>query len=223
MKKTKKLIIIGNTSNAKLAKHYFEKDTEYEVIAFSVNEAYIDNSVFDGLPVVPFEGLTNHYPPGQFDAFVAVGYTDMNKVRETLYLNAKSMGYKLPNYISPRCSFLSEEQIGDNNFILEDNTIQPFVKIGSNNVLWSGNHVGHDSIIGDHCFITSHVVISGFVNIQNNCFLGVNATLRDAITIAPETLIAAGAIIMKDTQEKGVYLPAKSSLYSKTSDQIKIS
>jgi len=36
-------------------------------------------------------------------------------------------------------------------------------------------------------------------------FIGVNATLRNSITIAPETLIGAGSIIMKDTKSKGVH------------------
>ncbi|MEO6694240.1 MAG: acetyltransferase [Ignavibacteria bacterium] len=219
----KKLIIIGNTSNARLAKFYFTTDSEYEVAAFSVNRQYIDNTEFEGLPVIPFEEIDSKYPPLEFHAFVAVGYTNMNKVREKLYNECKSKGYILANYISSRCSFLTQHPTGDNCFILEDNTIQPFVKIGNDVVLWSGNHVGHDVIIDDHNFITSHVVISGFVKISRNCFIGVNATLRDAITIAPETLIAAGAIIMKDTEEKGVYLPARSVLFDKKSDELKIS
>lgn len=221
--KTKKLVIIGATSNAKLAKYFFDTDSDYEVAAFSVNEAYITEPLFRGLPVVPFEEVEKSYPPDQYDAFVAIGYSKMNKIREKLYHDSKQKGYKLPNYISSRCSYLTQEPIGDNNLILEDNTIQPFETIGSNNVFWSGNHIGHEGSIGDHNTITSHVVISGFVKIGSNCFFGVNATIRDAISIASETLVAAGAIIMKDTVEKGVYLPARSMLFDKKSDEIIIS
>ncbi|MBK8982163.1 MAG: acetyltransferase [Ignavibacteria bacterium] len=221
--KNKKVVIIGNTSNARLAKYFFDIDSEYETSAFSVNEKYISETEFEGLPIKAFEDIEKTYPPSEYDAFVAVGYTNMNKVREDLYNQCKEKGYKLANYISSRCSYLSQFQPGDNCFILEDNTIQPFVKIGNNVVLWSGNHIGHDVKIEDHNFITSHVVVSGFVTIKRNCFLGVNATIRDGITIAPETLIAAGAIIMKDTEEKGVYLPARSTLFEKKSDEIKIS
>jgi sugar O-acyltransferase (sialic acid O-acetyltransferase NeuD family) len=223
MKKNKKLIIIGNTSNAKLAHYFFQNDSEFEVVAFSVNKEYITDKIFCGLPVVELENIKNEFPPDEYFAFVAVGYTNMNKIREQLYYNIKELGYNLPNYISSRCSFLTKEEIGDNNLILEDNTIQPFVKIGSNNVLWSGNHIGHDVTIKDHCFITSHVVVSGFTLIENNCFIGVNATIRDAIRIAPFTLIGAGAIIMQDTDEEGIYLPAKSIKIDKKSTEIKIS
>ncbi len=219
----KKLIIIGNTSNARLTKFFFENDSNYEVAAFSVNEKYITENTFEGIPVVPFENLEKDFPAAEYDVFVAVGYNNMNKIREQLYYECKKKGYFLPNYISSRCSFLTKEIIGDNNLILEDNTIQPFVKIGSNNVLWSGNHIGHDTVIGDHNFLTSHVVVSGFVTIENNCFIGVNATLRDAITIASETLIAAGCIIMKDTQKEDVYVPARSVKLEKKSSEITIS
>lgn len=219
----KKLIIIGNTSNARLAKVFFETDSDYEVVAFSVHKEYIIKDTFEGIPVVAFEILEKNYPANQYDLFVAIGYNNMNKIREKLYNECKGKGYFLPNYISSKCLFLTKEVIGDNNLILEDNTIQPFVKIGSNNVLWSGNHIGHDTIIGDHNFITSHVVVSGFVKIENNCFIGVNATLRDAITIASETLIAAGCIIMKDTAKEDVYVPARSVKLEKKSSEVTIS
>ena len=221
--KNKKLVIVGNTSNARLAKYFFTTDSEYEVSAFSVNEKYITDQTFEELPVIALEKIESEYPPSEYEVFVAVGYNSMNKIRENLYNECKAKGYKLANYISSHCTYLSQFPPGDNCFILEDNTIQPYVKIGNNVVLWSGNHIGHDVTIEDHNFITSHVVVSGFVTIKRNCFIGVNATLRDAITIAPETLIAAGAIIMKDTVEKGVYLPARSTLFDKKSDEIEIS
>ena len=219
----KPLIIIGNSSNAKLAHYYFTHDSEYEVIAFSVDQKFIEKKQFCKLPVISFETLEETHSSSEFDAFVAIGYSDMNNLRANLYNRTKAKGYKLPNYISSKCSFLSEESIGDNNLILEDNTIQPFVKIGCNNVFWSGNHIGHDVQINDHCFISSHVVISGFTIIGNNCFLGVNSTFRDGITIAPFTLIGAGATIMNSTKEKGVYLAPKPFEMNKLSTELKIS
>lgn len=221
--KTKKLVIVGNTSNARLARYYFDIDSDYEVAAFAVNKEYVKEDSFEGLPLTALEDIEKKYPVSEYELFIAVGYTDMNKIREKLYYYCKEKGYTLANYISSRCSFLTQFPTGDNCFILEDNTIQPYVRIGNNVVLWSGNHIGHDVKIEDHNFISSHVVISGFVTVKRNCFIGVNATIRDAITIAPETLIAAGAIIMKDTEEKGVYLPARSTMFDKKSDEIKIS
>lgn len=219
----RKLVIIGLSSNARLAKFYFETDSSHEVVAFSVNREYMTTDEFEGLPVVPLEELPAYFPPETHAAFVAVGYNGMNRVREKLYNEAREHGYRMTSYISSHATFLTTIPAGENCFILEDNTIQPFVKIGNNVVLWSGNHIGHDTVIGDHTYITSHVVISGFVDIQPYCFFGVNSTIRDGITIAESTLIGAGAVIMKSTEETSVHLPPKSVLFSKKSVDIAIS
>ena len=217
-----KLVIFGAGVIARMAHYYFTRDSEHDVVAFTVDQQYRPSDTFLDLPLLPFEEITNSYSPAEYKMFVGLGYAKMNKAREEKYHQAKAKGYELVSYVSSRCSFLTDHPVGDNCFILEDNTIQPFVKIGNNVTLWSGNHVGHDAVIEDHCFLTSHVVVSGFTRIGHHSFLGVNATLRNDITIAPETLIGAGAIIMKDTVEQGVYLPERARLFEKKSSEIEL-
>jgi sugar O-acyltransferase (sialic acid O-acetyltransferase NeuD family) len=217
-----KLVIFGAGDIARLAHYYFTHDSEHEVAAFTVDWKYIKEPSFVKLPLVAFEEVHELYPPQEYRLFVAVSYTKLNKIRAEKYYQAKQLGYELVSYISSRCSFLTEYAVGENCFILEDNTIQPFVRIGNNVTLWSGNHIGHDSTIDDHCFLASHIVVSGHVHIHPYCFIGVNATLRNSIEIAPETLIGAGAVIMNDTVEKGVYLPQRAKLFDKRSDEIEL-
>jgi sugar O-acyltransferase (sialic acid O-acetyltransferase NeuD family) len=216
----KKLVIFGAGDIARLAHHYFTHDSPHEVAAFVVDRAFRQADAFQGLPLIDAEDVTDRFPPGDYDMFVAMSYAKMNAVRAEKYASMKAAGYRLVSYISSRCSYLSQTPPGDNCFILEDNTVQPFVTIGNNVTLWSGNHIGHDVTIEDHCFITSHVVVSGWVRIGTRSFIGVNATLRNSITIAPETLIGAGAIIMKNTKPKQVYMPERAKLFPKASDEI---
>lgn len=215
-----KIIIFGTGDIAQIANYYFKIDSDHEVVAFTVNKDYIKEKEFEGLPVVPFEEIKKIYPPNDYKLFIALSYSKMNKIREAKYHEAKAKGYELVSYISSKCSYLSQLQPGDNCFIFEDNTIQPFVKIGNNVTLWSGNHIGHHSEIEDHNFISSHVVISGHCKIESNCFVGVNSTLAHKVQLAKETLVGAGAIITKDTVDKGVYVPAKSIMIDKKSDEI---
>jgi sugar O-acyltransferase (sialic acid O-acetyltransferase NeuD family) len=217
-----KLVIFGSGDIARLANYYFTRDSEHEVVAFTVDREYCQGDTFLDLPLVPFDEVVGNYPPGEYKMFVALSYARMNNLRSEKYSQAKQCGYELVSYVSTRCSFLTENPVGDNCFILEDNTIQPFVKIGNDVTLWSGNHIGHDVVIEDHCFLASHIVVSGYVRIRNNCFIGVNATLRNSITIAPETLIGAGAVIMKDTIEQGVYLPPRVTLSDRKSSEIQL-
>lgn len=201
-----KTIIFGLQDFAELAHFYLQRDSPHEVVAFSVNQAYLPESkTFKGLPVVAFEGIEDQYNPAEYSFFAPMAPKQMNILRQNVYEQIRSKGYSLISYVSSRATVLNEGAIGDNCFILEDNTIQPFTIIGNNVVLWSGNHIGHHSIIGNHVQITSHVVVSGHCQIQDNVFIGVNATIRDGIVIAKGTLVGMGAVIGKPTKEWSVY------------------
>jgi sugar O-acyltransferase (sialic acid O-acetyltransferase NeuD family) len=216
-----KVVVFGTGSYAELAHFYFTRDSDLEVCAFTVHRDRIAAPEFCGLPVVPFEDIQRSHPPADFQMFVAVGYRQVNRLRAGIYDAVKALGYTLPSYVSSRCTNWAAS-IGDNCFIFEDNTVQPFVTIGNDVVLWSGNHVGHHSTIGDHCYVTSHVVVSGHVKVGPCCFLGVNATLRDSITIAESCVIGAGALIMKSTSPKQVYLGERTKPFAKNSDEINL-
>lgn len=215
-----RIVIFGAGDIARLAHFYFSRDSEHEVVAFAVDSQYRTAEALNGLPVVDAAEVSGRFPARDFKMFVALSYARMNKVRAEKYHWAKASGYELVSYVSSRCTYLSDARPGDNCFILEDNTIQPFVAIGSNVTMWSGNHIGHDSVIEDHCFITSHTVVSGHVRVGAYTFIGVNATLRNSITIAPGTLIGAGAAIMADTKPKSVIVPPQSTLLAKNSDDV---
>ena len=218
----KKLLIYGAGDIGKLAKFYFESDSDYEPSAFLVDPEYKNADEFCGLPVLTPEEAQHSHPPKECDAFIAMSYTGMNTVRREKYAYMKGKGYVCASYVSSRCTFLTDIPVGDNCFILEDNTIQPYVTIGSNVTLWSGNHIGHDSTIADHCFLASHIVVSGHCHIGESCFIGVNVTLRNGLNIAPRTLLGAGAVIMEDTVEEGVYLAARATRIAKRSSEIKL-
>lgn len=204
----KKLVIFGSGDIGQLAHFYFSSDSDYEVAAFTVDAEYIREETFCGLPVVAFEDIALRYPPDSHACFVALSYSKLNSVRKEKYLAAKAMGYSLVSYVSSRATVLNEGRIGENCFILEDNTIQPFVTIGNNVTLWSGNHIGHHSTVHDHTFIASHIVVSGGVEIGEQCFIGVNATLRDHIKIGDRCVVGAGTLLLGDAEPEGVYIGA---------------
>lgn len=205
---SKKLVIFGSGDIAQLAHYYFSSDSDYEVVAFTVDAAYIQGENFCSLPVIAFEEVSKHYPPDTHDLFIALSYSKLNAIRKEKYLAAKAFGYQLASYVSSRATVLNDGHIGENCFVLEDNTIQPFVTIGNNVTLWSGNHIGHHSSIGDHAFLASHVVVSGGVEIGEQCFVGVNATLRDHIKVGDKCVIGAGALLLLDAEPEGVYMGA---------------
>ena len=202
----RRLVIFGASDIAQIAHFYFSRETDYEIAAFAVDAAFLKEKCFCGLPVVAFEEVAAVCPAEAHEMFIALSYSKLNAVRKDKYLAAKARGYRLASFISPRATVLNDGCIGDNCFVFEDNTIQPFATIGNNVTLWSGNHIGHHSRIADHCFIASHVVVSGGVEIGEQCFIGVNATLRDHIKIGDRCVIGAGALLLADAAPEGVYM-----------------
>lgn len=201
------LIIFGCGEIAQIAYFYFRTDSDYQVISFTVNKQYLPSSrEYLGLPVCAFEEVQNHYPPEKNSMFIALSYSQVNQLRSKKYFEAKEKGYSLASYISRRALILTNEPIGENAFILENNTVQPFVKIGNNVTLWSGNHLGHHSKIGNHCFLASQVVVSGGVTIGEFCFLGVNSTVRNGIKIGDGCVIGMAALIASDCEKDGLYV-----------------
>jgi sugar O-acyltransferase (sialic acid O-acetyltransferase NeuD family) len=205
------LVIVGAGETAEIAFEYFTHDSPFEVRAFSAERAYVSADRFCGLPVVPFEDLETHYPPEDHAAFVAVSYNRLNRVRARLYGGTKAKGYRLASYVSSRAFVWRTVEIGENSFVFENNVLQHGVRIGNDVILWSGNHVGHRTAIRDHAYVSSHVVISGFCDIGESCFLGVNSAFNDELQVGRDCLVGSGAVVIRNCEPGKVYVgnPAK--------------
>lgn len=203
--KTKKLVIVGDSAFGEIAHEYFDADSDYKVVGFSVERAYLKREEMRGLPVVAFEELETRFDPAAHHVYVATVYTQLNRLRARLAAEAKAKGYRLASYVSSRAFVWRDVELGEHCFLFEDNTVQPFVKIGNNVVLWSGNHIGHHSVIRDNCFIASHVVISGFCDIGENSFVGVNATLANNVMLGKDNWVGPNMAIMKNTEAGALF------------------
>ncbi|MCB0723915.1 MAG: acetyltransferase [Ignavibacteriae bacterium] len=215
-----KVIIFGVRDFAQLAKYYLEHDSEHEPAAFCVTESYLpEERTFEGLTVEAFETIEQKYPASEYSFFAPLSPRGMNRMRKDVYRAIKEKGYDCISYISSKATVFSDN-VGENCFILEDNTIQPFTSIGNNVVMWSGNHIGHHSRIGDDVFFTSHVVLSGHCDVGESSFFGVNSTIRDRVTIGEGTLIGMGACVLKDTEPWSVYVGNPAVKHPKPSFEI---
>lgn len=201
----KPLVIVGAGEFAQIAYEYFTHDSDYEVVAFAVEQGYEPGDTLYGRPVLTLEEMLRIHPPGTVAVYVAITYTQLNRLRRRLYRSLKELGYPFATYVSSRAFVWRNVQIGENCFIFEHNVLQPFVEIGDNVVLWSGNHVGHRSVIRDHVYVSSHAVISGYCEIGECSFIGVNSTFADRVLVADSNFIAAGAVVTASTEPDKVY------------------
>jgi sugar O-acyltransferase (sialic acid O-acetyltransferase NeuD family) len=216
-----KVVIFGSSDIADVVYYYLTRDSEHEIVAFTVDGDYLTADTFQGLPMVPYEKLAEYYPPDRYQLFIAISYLRVNQLRKQKYLDAKQRGYKFISYVSSK-AFYHHTPVGENSFITERNLIQPFVSIGNNCILLGANYIGHHSVINDHCFISSDVSIGGGVTVGESTFIGLNATIRNSISIGKENIIGAGSIILTDTEDRAVYSPGGTPKFAVPSNLIKI-
>lgn len=193
--KNKKLIIFGTGSFAKTCKKYFDRYTDYEFTNFIYDGDSYSNEDYVNLKLVE-----SVYPPTDYIVFVAVGYTKMNCIREKYFKTFKNMGYVFANFVHPNVVWWDDSELGGNCFIFENNVVQSNCLIEDNVILWSGNHIGHDTTIGCNSWITSHVVIYSKVFIGNNSFIGSNVNIRDSLKVGKFNFIGAGSNVWKSSE-----------------------
>jgi sugar O-acyltransferase (sialic acid O-acetyltransferase NeuD family) len=199
-----RVVVVGTGDFARIARYYLEHDSEYGVVAHALSASLLDANEFLGLPLVAFEELSQRYPPDGHQLLIGVAYSRVNRNRREMFEAAKLMGYEMVTYVCSKAITWQDLDVGEGSFIFEANVIQPYVHIGRDTVLWSGNHIGHDSTIGDHIFLASHIVISGNCRIGDNTFIGVNATIRDGMTIGANCVIGAGTLVLDHVADNSV-------------------
>ncbi len=199
------LVIYGIGPFARLMRFYFASDSQYRVVAFTADEQYITDRSFWGLPVVPISRVREEFPPDWASMFVAIGYKKMRD-RQALFQRAKAMGYSLANYVSSASVHYPGLQLGENNVLMANVAVEPFVTIGNNNVFWTKTLVCHDAIVGHHNYAAAGCIIGGGCVVRDGCFLGNGSILIDHLEIASETHVGPGATVLNSTREFRRYM-----------------
>jgi sugar O-acyltransferase (sialic acid O-acetyltransferase NeuD family) len=201
-----KVILFGTGRGADVAYRFLTRDSEHQICAFAVDRQHLNRKGFHGLPVVAFEDVEKHFPPDEFRMFVLLGYQRMNTLRAQKYLDGKRKGYSFISYANSGFYRAEELNIGENCFILDNQSISLDVKIGNNVVMWSSNHIGDLTVIEDHVWLASHVTIAAEVEVRPYCFLGIGATVGNKVELASKTFVGANALVTSNTAENSVYL-----------------
>lgn len=201
----KKLIIFGAHMMAEMIGFYFRHDSNYEVVAYCVDDEYRDSDEFDGLPLVPFEYVDRIYSPDEYEMFVALSYSDLNRLREKKYSEAKAKGYRLASYVHTSSVVAHNVVLGDNTFILENCVLQVGVVLGNNITLWNSVSLGHHVEVGDNCFISINSSIGAEGIVGNNTFIGMDVSTKPMISIGRYNIIGMRSLLLADTEEYKVY------------------
>ena len=211
MKNNKPIVIFGLGKISDVVYQHIVRDQSFQVLAFTCDRQWLDQESLSsgrhqGLPVIAFEDLESLYPPASVDIIIAIGYQNLNASRVQKCTEAKARGYHLASYVSPRADYGHWLDIGENCVILDGVGIQPGARIGNNVFIWNNSLIGHHATVEDDCWIAAGVTIGGSTTLGERSFVGLNATLGGEIVVGRDNLLGAAALILKNTEDKSVFI-----------------
>ena len=201
---SEKIIIYGLGPFAKLMHYYFTMDSAYDVSGFCVDKEYMTQEKFCELPVSSLEGAAEKWNAELYRMFVAIGYRKMRD-RTIMFDKVKKLGYQLVNYISSHAIVYDNLVIGENNVVMANVNIEPWVRIEDNNIFWSDTLLGHNLEVGSHNYVSAKCLLAGDMVIKDLCFIGNGAVTINQIVIEDETHLLPGAVLLESTKPYGRY------------------
>lgn len=167
-------------------------------------------SVLDAPLLGRMEDIEASRRRGDFDELlIGVGYRHFD-FRKSLY---ERLAGSVPfaTFVHPSAWVDPTATIAPGTAILPGSVIDAGVTLEANVLINVGTIVAHDSTVGAHSFLAPGVRVAGFVLIGECTFLGIGTTVIDGLVLCPRTQTGAGAVIVKSTDEPGLYLgvPAK--------------
>jgi len=206
-----KTIIYGNGAMAKVLYSYMKKD--FDIAGFCVDSCCIKEKKFCGLSLVAFEKVETVFNPKKYNMINAIGFIEMNELREKKCEQSGKKGYETVSFIHPSVQIHDGVSIGKNCIILDFVSIHCGSKIGDGTFISSNVNIGHDCTIEPFNWINSGVSIAGNTKIGKGCFFGVNSSIGNDLSIGSKNFIAANVHINKNTLDNQTYLSQNAQLF----------
>ena len=177
------------------------------ILGYCCDRAHLPASAtWRGRPVLAFDEIEAAFPPSRCQMLVAIGYHDLNRLREARCAAARAKGYRLASWVSPAAHVPASARMGDNCVVMPGAMLQPFSTLEDGVFVWHGAVVGHHATIGAQSWLASNCTISSTARLGARCFVGVNAAIGHELEVGADTLIGAQAVITRSTESGGVYI-----------------
>lgn len=186
-----RIILVGGGGHCRSVIDVIEQQGGYQITGIVDFQEHIGKQVL-GYPVIACDDQLAELFGSCKNAIVTVGHTRTNSVRLKLYEQLKTIGYTLPVVISPMAYVSQHAQIGEGTVVMHHALINVGAKVGCNCIVNSKALIEHDVQVGDHCHISTACVLNGGVVVENNTFVGSNATSKQEATLTG--FIKAGSL-----------------------------
>lgn len=126
-------------------------------------------------------------------AVITVGQIESSTIREKIFANLKTLGFRLPTIVSPLAYVAKTATLGEGSVIMHQALVNANAVIGKNCIINTKALIEHDAVVEDFCHISTAAVVNGGVRVQAGCFFGSNATSRQAIEV--NGFVKAGSVV----------------------------
>jgi sugar O-acyltransferase (sialic acid O-acetyltransferase NeuD family) len=215
----KKILLAGNAVTAEILCSFLLQDARYEIAGITVDNEFIAQGSVSGYLTVGFSEVLDNFSPDTHHVIMAVGYDNLNRTRENMFVRLKALGYAMETYIHPDARAYTDNPIGEGSVILPGAVIEPSARVGANTMVWSNVTLAHHSSVDDHCWVAAGSVVSGQAKVLRNTFLGVNCTVVNSITVGEFNVVGAGAMISRDTKPHSVHLARSAEPFRYSSEE----
>ena len=205
----KTLAIIGSGDLGQQIAHYALSDKHYDKVVYF--DDFTTQTEINGCPVLGKTSEVLHaFETKQFDELlIGIGYKHL-QVRKTLF---ETFSIRIPfGKIIHSSSWVDTTALVEKGCVIYPGcVIDAKVVIQSNTILNIGCSIAHDTTINSHCFLSPRVAVAGFVNVEECCVFGINATIIDNLNIVANTQLGGATVVIKSIEKSGLYVgnPAK--------------
>lgn len=190
------VVIIGASGHGKVIADIIIKSGDRVV-------GFLDDGVEKGTDVAGIEvlGTVGDYAKWADCSFViAIGDS---YVRRNI---ADKLPVKWYTAIHPTAVISSlDVKIGEGTVVMANAVINSCAKIGKHCIINTSAVVEHDNVLEDFVHISPNAALAGAVQVGKSTHIGVGACVKQVTSIAPNCTIGAGAAVVKNINEKGIY------------------
>ncbi len=156
-----------------------------------------DNSELKGCLINGYEVLGNIEWLKSQEYYVVCAIGDPT-TKKKIFQRLEGSKNKYPILIHPSVIYSDSVEFGEGSIICAGNIITVNINIGKHVIVNLDCTLGHDAILGDYTTVLPSVNVSGYVTTKECVNIGTGSAIIQGITIGKNSIIGAGAVVVKD-------------------------
>jgi sugar O-acyltransferase (sialic acid O-acetyltransferase NeuD family) len=192
-----KILIWGAGGHALVVADIVRSGSDYDIAGFLDDaNSQRKGEIFCGSPILGGkEQLGLALNEGLEKMVVGIGDC---QARLCLAAYARNKGYSLVSVVHPRAMIAPDAIIAEGTVVAAGVIINPGVRIGENVIINTGAIIEHECVIGDGAHVCPGVTLGGGVCVGKAAWIGIGATVKDHVNIGEQSVIGAGAVVVRD-------------------------